>query len=479
MNKGYNKLSRQKITKFRRSPQVKSSKAQIHTKIHKIPEIKFEDQQLTSFSGIVIFQLLFGRLNLKAKLKKCFSHLKISPIFGHHLIVMLLIIHFILGFKRLRQIDYYRDDPMVLRLMGLKKLPDVSTISRSLAQMDTQSVGQIQNLSRTFVIDGLRREQFPRLTLDFDGSVLSTKGHAEGSAIGFNKAKKGSRSYYPLFCTVAQTGQFFDMHHRPGNVHDSNGAADFMLDCFQNTKSHLPGTILESRMDSAFFNKEIISLLAAKQVQFTASVPFVRFAELKRMIEACESWTVIDENWSFFETQWKPKSWNTEFRFVFTRKKVKKPQKGALQLDLFEPIARDYQYKVIVTNKTESAKAIVLFHNGRGSQESIFGDAKNDTALGVIPCKRLVANQVFTLASMMAHNFSKEMQMLAHPAAPRSKAKRPTAWKFQKLDTIRHQIIQRAGRFTWPQGKLTLTMSSNRAVKKDLLHFMDALQKAA
>ena len=84
-----------------------------------------------------------------------------------------------------------------------------------------------------------------------------------------------------------------------------------------------------------------------------------------------------------------------------------------------------------------------------------------------------------TLASMMAHNFSKEMQMLAHPATTRAKSKRSAAWKFQKLNTIHHQIIQRAGRFTWPQGKLTLTMSSNRAVRKDLLHFMDSLQKAA
>ena len=181
----------------------------------------------------------------------------------------------------------------------------------------------------------------------------------------------------------------------------------------------------------------------------------------------------------FFQTQWKPKSWNTEFRFVFTRKKVKKPQKRDLQLDLFEPIARDYQYKVIVPNKTESAKAVVLFHNGRGYQESIFGDAKNDTAFGVIPCKKLAANQVFTLASMVAHNFSKKIQMLAHPSALRAKARRPTAWKFQKTDTIRHQIIQRAGRFTLPQGKHTIIMSSNRAVKKKLLHFMDALQKAA
>jgi hypothetical protein len=47
------------------------------------------------------------------------------------------------------------------------------------------------------------------LTLDFEGFVLSTKGHAEASAIGFNKAKNGSRRYYLLFCMVAQTVQFF------------------------------------------------------------------------------------------------------------------------------------------------------------------------------------------------------------------------------------------------------------------------------
>ena len=120
-----------------------------------------------------------------------------------------------------------------------------------------------------------------------------------------------------------------------------------------------------------------------------------------------------------------------------------------------------------------------MFHNGRGSQESIFGDAKTDTALGVVPCKRLSSNQVFTIASMMAHNLSKGMQMVAHPTVTRTKPKRPAAWKFQKLDTIRHQIIQRAGRLNRPQGKLTLTMSTNQAVKRNLLHFMDVLQKAA
>ena len=79
------------------------------------------------------------------------------------------------------------------------------------------------------VLDRVQALELRRLTLDFDGSVIGTGRSAEGTAVGFNKKKKGQRSYYPLFCTVAQTGQAFDVLHRSGNVHDSNGAEDFTL----------------------------------------------------------------------------------------------------------------------------------------------------------------------------------------------------------------------------------------------------------
>ena len=58
------------------------------------------------------------------------------------------------------------------------------------------------------------REQLATITLDFDGSKLGTCREAEGVANGFNKKKKGQRSYYPLYCTVAQTAQVLVIHHR-------------------------------------------------------------------------------------------------------------------------------------------------------------------------------------------------------------------------------------------------------------------------
>ena len=69
--------------------------------------------------------------------------------------------------------------------------------------------------------------------------------------------------------------------------------------------------------------------------------------------------------------------------------------------------------------------------------------------------------------------------MLASPAVPRALPKRPSLWSFERLDTLRHRFIQRAGRLTTPQRKLTLTMSTNQKVRKDLLHFLDVLKKAA
>jgi hypothetical protein len=49
---------------------------------------------------------------------------------------MLIIVHLLIGFRRLREVDYYRDDPNVLHLIGLRRLLEVSAISRALSQME-------------------------------------------------------------------------------------------------------------------------------------------------------------------------------------------------------------------------------------------------------------------------------------------------------------------------------------------------------
>jgi len=426
---------------------------------------------MTSFAGLVIFQKLFQVLGLLQGLRGCTSKLDggSTRLYNFGTAVSCLIVHLILGFRNLRDMDCYRDDPMVLQTLGLRRLPSVPTLSRMLGEFDDGTVRKLRELSGGLVLSRLRDEAFRRITMDFDGSVLGTTRRAEGAAVGFNKKKKGARSYYPLFCTVAQSGQVFDYLHRSGNVHDSNGATDFVARCVLEVQAAIPGAKIEIRMDSAFFSDGMVSCLEGLGVEYTISVPFERFAKLKAMIEGRRRWWPMlgrHSGTAHFEKSWKPESWARRARFLFIRKKVKVQTKGPIQLDLFEPVEEGLEYKVVVTNKKGRAGGVVRFHEGRGSQEKLFGEIKPQAQMGYIPSRRRVANEVYMLSSIMAHNLGRELQMRTGRPGRRTDAKRAARWAFDELATLRKQIVQRAGRLVRPAGKLTLVFGTNPKVKK-------------
>jgi len=458
---------------------MKYSRSETHCKTHSIPVLRFEDQRLTSFSGLVILQALVCRLQLKERLRACFRHLQVHSIFGHATIVLQLVLHVLMGYRELRDSRYYRDDPLVKRVLGLSRLPDVATISRALAEADERSAENVRRIVRSLVLERLVQLALSCVTLDFDGSVLSTRRRAEGTAPGYNKKKKGERSYYPLFCTLAQTGQVVDVLHRSGNVHDSNGAKAFILACIREVRAVLPHVRIEVRMDAAFFSDEIVSELHRQGIEFTISVPFERFVELKGMIENRRHWRRFHDEWSYFETPWKPKVWDRRFRFVFIRKRVKQQQKGPVQLDLFIPYEHGYEFKVIVTNKRVRVKKVLAFHNGRGAQEGVLGELKSQVQADYVPVRGWIGNRLWLLAGILAHNLMREMQMVAQPKARGTTEKRATLWVFEQATTIRRNLLQRAGRLTNPRGRLTLTMSANAAVKEQMLHYLRFLKKSA
>ena len=163
-----------------------------------------------------------------------------------------------------------------------------------------------------------------RLTLDFDGSVIGTCRSAEGTAVGLN---------YPLFCTVAQTGQVFDT------------APLRQCAILVRRRSCITGSAarIEVRMDGAFFSDDIVSALDQAHIEYTISVPFERFPALKELIEQRSRWYELDAQCDYFETQWKPKCWN--HRFILVRQEAKIQHKEPLQLDLFIPHEYGFAFK--------------------------------------------------------------------------------------------------------------------------------------
>lgn len=457
---------------------MKASKKQVRSKVHAIPRLQFEapeGRRLTSFAGLVVIQKLFAALDLRTRLDRCFRHLSSERIFGFTRVFLQLVLHVLLGYRELRDSRFYDEDPLVKRVLGVNELPDVSTISRTLGELDETAIEKLRAELRRTVRERLQVLAPPRITLDFDGSVHSTGRFAEGTAVGFNKKKKGQRSYYPQYCVVAQTGQVLDVLHRPGNVHDSRGAREFIRACVRLIREALPFTRIEVRADSAFFSDELVTLLEDEGVEFSISVPFERFPQLKQKIENRKRWSRASKDLQWFDLNWKPKSWSRRSRFVCVRQQVKQPIKGPVQLDLFVPRVHGWEFKVIVTNKDVGGRATVRFHEGRGSQENVIGQLKSGCHAAYVPSRRLIPNQAWLLASVLAHNLHRELVMETRPPDRGTTARRAAWWVFERLPTFRQTLLQRAGRFTYPGGRCTLTIAGDTAVRDRLLSHLERL----
>lgn len=430
---------------------------------------------MTSYAGLVVFEPLFERLQLQHKLQQCFHHLPCKRQYPVARVVRLMVIHLLLGFRRLRDIEFYREDPIVRGVAGMKCLPSVSTLSRVLEQCDERSVQRLEEVSTELVQQRLAQEKLARITLDFDGSVLSTRRHAEGTATGYNRKRKGQRSYYPLFCTVAQSGQVLGVLHRSGNVHDSRGAIGFVRQCVAAVRQALPRAKVETRMDSAFFSDDMVRALEDLKVQYTISVPFERLVALKEMIEQRGIWWKLsngERKLGYFEKRWKPKSWQRRSRFVFIAAQVHEQRQGVVQLELFEPRQLGYVFKVVVTNKTCGARKVVRFHEGRGSQEGIFGELKNEGQMDYVPARTWNANKVYLLANLLAHNCTRELQMDRCTSRRHTSEKRTALWCFESWHTLRRNLLLKAGRLTRPHGRWTLTFNKNPAVEALLRNYL-------
>lgn len=106
-----------------------------------------------------------------------------------------------------------------------------------------------------------------------------------------------------------------------------------------------------------------------------------------------------------------------------------------------------------------------------------FAELKTDCQIGYIPVTTRVGNQLYLLCALLAHNLNRELQMQVQPITRRTTEKCAELWKFQELNTLRRNLLQRAGRIIRPNGKVTLSMSDNPAVKTELLHYLIALDQ--
>ncbi len=389
----------------------------------------------------------------------------------------------IVGGGRVTHLAFLGVDPIFLRFCGLRRLPSDRTVVAWLKAFTDPGLEALCTLIRDGVYDQIERLRLSRLTLDLDGSVLRTGTKVEGAARGFNPHHPKDPSYYPLSVQVAQLGQILRLRNRPGNVHDSHGAAGFLRVVVGELRAHFGRRQkLELRMDGAFFHPEIFAFLdgeTGRGLEYAIKVPMWKWLGLLPRIASRRRWTHVDAYVDGFEMRLRIDQWKRTERVVVYRKRVSHRSRKNFQLDLFSPDDGHYEYSAVASNKTLTVAALWHFMAGRGAHEKTYAELKQHFAFDAIPTNDRRANSAWQLISVLTLNLMRSFQLALGAERRKRTWKRTFDYVFQSMQTIRFELIQQPLRLVRPQVRPELRFAVSPRTRARIQRVHQQLQWAA
>jgi Transposase DDE domain group 1 len=458
---------------------VRLSRADFHSACKSFFKIEFASQDITAFGGLELIRRYFRLIELGRTVRSVFARYDLGGDYRAIDMMLVIVVLILVGGRRLDHLNYLCEDPLVKRFCGLLRLPRERSVARWLKRFTHKSLQALVEINSQIVCAAIEKEKLGRLTLDIDGSVITTGASVSWAFRGFNPHHRKDPSYYPILAHLAQTGHILRVKNRPGNVHDSKGAVAFLRALIEDVRMRLGRALpLEFRMDGAFFQRGIIELLERRKASYAIKVPFFKWLGLLPMIRERQRWQVLTEGMGCFELALPIAAWEKTLRVVVYRKPVHHETKKNYQLDLFDPDDGYFEYSAVSTNLTLSASALWDFIAGRGAQEKTFAELKGEWALDVVPTHHYGANSAWQQISILGHNLLRNFQLhtLATPK-PRSR-KRTYGFFLQSLKTIRFKLIHQPARLVKPQGYSVLRFSVAPPVQT-LIEMIDQKLKSA
>lgn len=449
-------------TQTKRSLQVRLRKQDFSGRINSNLKIEFARQDLSSYSGLELFRRYFALIGLNSRIRQAFAGKQMRGDYSVVHLMMVFIALWLTGGRRLRHIPFISEDPLVQRLCGLSSLPSDRTVSRWLGQFTNDSLQALISLNSEIVCEKLKMLNLARVTLDFDGTVLSCGDRVKWAARGYNPHNRHSKSLYPLLCHVAQTGHFLKLQNRPGDVHDSRRALDVIKASVMEVRKALPHAIIEVRLDSAFFQEAIIKYLLKEGIEFAVKVPMWKWLHLKEFILLRQRWSHANKKLSYFKAVVPIETWNLNVEMTFYREKLSETPKKGHQLDFFTPDDGVYEHSVILSNRTVMAEHLLDFYNGRASMEHNIAEIKGEFGFDVIPCRDYQGNGAHQQMSTLSYNLVRNFQL--DVMSPKTRVKnfsRTNIFEFASLKTLRFEMITAAGRLLNVSGTKILRLSQS------------------
>ena len=428
--------------------------------------VEFTASGLTSFAGLELLIRYLRSLGLNALIREHFAGVGRRGDFGLVAMLRLVLGLVIVGGRRLRHVGYLVGDPLIQRFCGLAHLPTARTLSRWLKTFTEASIERLRNLNAEIVAAVLRQLPLRTLTIDVDGTVISTGLTVERAFRGYNPHHRKVPSYYPITAYVAESGHVLRVKNRSGNIADGK-AVPFLRGLFgQIARTLGPGYRLRFRMDGGFFRHDVLRVLLAHGAGFAIKVPFYAWLDLQQRIRERQRWQRIASDVDGFELVLAFTPWRTYQRVVIYRKKVHHKSPKNYQLDLFDPADGHWEYSAVATNLELDPRRLWHFMCGRGMHEKVIGELKGSLAFATVPTHHYGANSAWQQIVVLAHNLLANFQI--ETGAPRrARSSKYTAlFPLQSAQTLRFELFHRAGEVVHPNGATILRLPDNEHIRR-------------
>lgn len=458
---------------------MRLKKAELKGRVNANLELRFSNRQLTSHAGLELVRRYFAAIDLRRQMRRGLTSALPPADYGIVPMLLAVLALMISGGRRVRHLMYLESDPIVLRLCGLRQLPTARSVGRWLREFRARHLPHLQALNADLVAAHIERIGLKRLTVDVDGSVVSTGQKVQWAHRGFNPHRRKVPSYYPITAFEAQSGQVLRVQNRPGNVHDGKASVSFLHDLFAQIKATLGGgRVLEFRMDGAFFRREILQLIERRGAEYAIKVPFYPWLNIKGLVQQTTEWSRVDETVSCAEHELHIGQWNRRLRVILYRKRVGHKTAKNFQLDLFDPADGHFEYSAVATNKTLGGRALWQFMCGRGTHEKAYGELKSGFAFDCVPTMRYAANSAWQLLSVMAFNLMRGFQVATTAELRAVSRKRRCVFLFEHIETLRFRLLHRAGLMTRTNGVAALDIGGSRQAAARFMAVAERLEAA-
>lgn len=367
---------------------------------------------LTRWGGLSLFTQFCKSLGLRRFLQLYvhwpdYHHRSYHPadLFMSHVFAI------VAGIGRVENTQSLIHNGLIPAILGLPEFPHRDTLRTFLWRFNFQNLQSLQQAH-----DKFRTKVFNRLGLlysaiiDADMTVLTVFGHQESAQMGYNPRYHGKRSYAPLISSEGRIGFSLSLELRPGNVHPSKEAWEFLEPIIEKLPKTMASTRIRTRLDASFYSGKIIQPLDEKNIGYTIVAPMHK--SLKSRILSTR-YHEFAKGWEAAEFTFPVSSFKKEHRFVAIRRpKSLEPEEVQRSLFTF----KSYVYRrALVTNLDITPEAVWRFYCDRGFQELLLREFKDSFFMAQIPTRSFWANAAYMEMILWAYDLVLAFKYLCLP----------------------------------------------------------------